>query len=245
MSEHTDTNIQSIHFGSMDEYSKSIDFNSDKRVTLMLKELKRLLGNKNGIRILDIGVGDGYMYKDFVKEQNIFGVDISEQLVKKAMENGITATACDVEREGIPFPDKHFDIVVTGETIEHVVNSDFFLAEINRVTKNDGSLVVTYPNINTPLSWFMMMFFDLPPMYSARFRSPHVRDWTKRTMSFALEQFGYNVKKLQGASFFLPGLGMFTFLNMARFLPRLSNQVVVVAKKKSDVEYDRTKVVQV
>jgi ubiquinone/menaquinone biosynthesis C-methylase UbiE len=185
------------------------------------------------------------MYKDRENNFDLYGVDISEKLLDVAKQNGIKTFLCDLDKEKLPFEDNYFDILITGETIEHIVNSNFFLSEINRVLKPKGILILSYPNINTLLGIIMMLFFDLPPMYSARFRSPHVRDWTKKMIKLALKEFGFSVQKMSGSSFFIPRLGTINPLGIAKFFPRWSNSVVVVAQKHTEVPYNKSKNVQI
>ncbi|EKE10692.1 MAG: hypothetical protein ACD_15C00212G0013 [uncultured bacterium] len=235
-------NIQKNHFNSRADYSKRGDFDNDPRIKLMLKNLSHMLKNNPSAKVLDVGVADGYIYRNITSKYKIFGVDIAEEFVKSAKANGVEASVCDLEKERLPFKDNYFDVVVTGETIEHIVNSDFLLSEINRVLKVNGKLILSYPNINTPLGIIMMLFFDIPPMYAARFRASHVRDWTKKTIKVALRSFGFDISKIIGSGFYFPGLGFFRIFNLSNFLPRFSYSAVVIATKKDDVKYDQNKV---
>lgn len=45
----------------------------------------------------------------------------------------------------IPFPDNHFDIVISGQCIEHCRNPFKLIAEMGRVMKHKGALIVTAP----------------------------------------------------------------------------------------------------
>ncbi|MEI7425179.1 MAG: class I SAM-dependent methyltransferase [Candidatus Staskawiczbacteria bacterium] len=238
-------NIQKNHFNSLVDYSKKGKFDEDPRIKIMLGELNKILKINPNAKILDVGVADGYIYRELAKKHKIFGVDVSDHFVKKARENGIEAFVCDLENEKLPFNDNFFDVVITGETIEHVVNSDYFLSEINRVSKNDSKLILSYPNINTPLGIIMMIFLDLPPMFAARFRAPHVRDWTKKTIKYALKLFGFKINKILGSGFYLPGIGYFKIFNLSIFFPRLCYSAVVVATKKSLVKYDKSNVIKI
>lgn len=46
----------------------------------------------------------------------------------------------------LPFADEAFDLVWCTEVIEHVVKPEFTLAEINRVLKHSGKLLLSTPN---------------------------------------------------------------------------------------------------
>lgn len=234
-------NIQKTHFNSTKNYSKNGNFDNDPRILMMMEELNEFLKKHPDAKILDVGVADGYIYRKITKKYKIFGVDIAENFVKSANENGVRASVCDLEGEKLPYDDDFFDLIVAGETIEHIVNTDFFLSELNRVLKKNGKLIISYPNINSPVGILMMMMFDYPPMFSARFRSPHVRDWTKKTIKKALGQFGFKIEAIHGVSFYLPGIGYFNPFCLARFFPRFSYSGIVKARKNGLVTYDPRK----
>lgn len=49
--------------------------------------------------------------------------------------------------KGLPYPDRSFDVVLLIEVIEHVENHRAAIAEVARVLKPGGTLVLTTPNI--------------------------------------------------------------------------------------------------
>ena len=46
----------------------------------------------------------------------------------------------------IPLPDKAFDTVVSFETLEHIAEDEAFVAEIRRVLRRGGALLLSTPN---------------------------------------------------------------------------------------------------
>lgn len=54
---------------------------------------------------------------------------------------------CDVE-QGLPFPEAAFDAVIVSEIIEHLLADDRFVAEIRRVLKPAGKMLVSLPYYN-------------------------------------------------------------------------------------------------
>jgi SAM-dependent methyltransferase len=110
-----------------------------------------------------------------------------------------------------------------------VVNTDFVLMEINRVLRQNGTFVLCIPNLSQPVSWAIQVFSDLPPMFSARYRSSHVRDFTLKTIKAAIKANGFRIKEVSGTY-------MFPFNNIfgrtiARMAPRLSIKIITNCEK--------------
>lgn len=229
---------------SLNNYTENMVINvSDKRINLMRRYLDALLENrKNKLKILDVGCADGVIFKDYTPKADFYGIDIAEPLLKKAQKNGYKTFLLDIEQQKLPFKNEFFDVIIAGEMIEHVVNTDWFMCEINRVLKKNGYLIISIPNINQWISLFMMIFFDLPPRYSARFRAPHVRDFTFKTMKGCLKEFGFEIKKRSGTGIFLPFINKNIFVFLTNLFPRLGSEVVFLCKKINNVVYDEKKI---
>lgn len=204
-----------------------------------IEKVRRFIGGiKERKKILDAGCANGAIFKPLVKQHEMHGVDISEVLVKQACDNGFNAKVHDLMQGPLPYADGTFDIVFSGETIEHQLDTDWLLFEFNRVLKPGGMLVLTFPNIRTPLGIAMLMFFDMPPMYSARYRASHFRDFTLRSIKLALGKHGFQHEKSFGSAFFLPKIGEI-LVGLASVLPSWSHTVVTAAKKVENSRYTR------
>ncbi len=113
---------------------------------------------KSSIKVLDIGCGSGLIAKEIKKMgYSVEGVDFSEEAVKKAVQNGINASVCDLDG-GINKSDGKFDIVWAGDIIEHVFDPIGLLKEINRVLKNKGILILCIPSDVGLVSRIKMLF---------------------------------------------------------------------------------------
>jgi SAM-dependent methyltransferase len=90
--------------------------------------------------MLDFGCGSK-PYRDLFQVKQYVGLDI----INEAHDH--TGEDIDVLYDGkkIPFPDAHFDSIFSSEVFEHVFNLDEVLAELSRVLKKDGLLLITLP----------------------------------------------------------------------------------------------------
>ncbi|MDR6936855.1 glycosyltransferase [Luteibacter sp. 3190] len=104
----------------------------------------------DGKDVLDIASGEGYgsaLLAELARQ--VTGVDISFDAVRHA-----SATYADISNlsflEGsaakIPAQDNSFDVVVSFETIEHHDQHEEMMAELRRVLRPDGVLVISSPN---------------------------------------------------------------------------------------------------
>lgn len=107
-------------------------------------------GFANGKTILDVACGTGYG-SSLLREagaHKVYGVDISHEAAAYAKNRyqhpDIKFLQGDCAR--LPFENKRFDVVVSFETLEHIVNSDAFVVEVSRVIKDDGIFIVSTPN---------------------------------------------------------------------------------------------------
>ena len=221
------------------EYSKGVEL--EPRVMRVREIMNSLPAD---LEILDVGCADGEVLRPMSAKFKLHGLDFSDSFVEQAREIGIQAQRCDFAKEKFPHENESFDTVFTGETIEHLIDTDLFLSEINRVLRGNGLLVMTVPNVRTWLSIAMMMIGGLPPRFSARYRSPHYRDFTLRTVKLALENNGFVLEKAEGTSFYIPGVGE-TMKWLAKYFPSWTGQMILMARKVRTTEYDSTKAIEV
>jgi ubiquinone/menaquinone biosynthesis C-methylase UbiE len=98
--------------------------------------------------VLDVACGTGYG-SEILSEAgaNVTAVDVSESaLVAVSARLRDNATVLRGDIRDLPLSDNSFDLVVCWETIEHIQEGDRALAEIKRVLRPDGILLVSSPN---------------------------------------------------------------------------------------------------
>lgn len=204
-------------------------FEDDDLRYRILRQILAQIVKKGEDRILDVGCGEAKLALPYSVTNDMLGLDVDVESLSKAKQNGIHTALCDIEKTQLPLQDDKYDIAICSEALEHVTNTDHLLQEINRVLKVNGVLVLSVPNINNPLSIFLQVFLDLPPVYSARYKSPHKRDFTLRLVREALKINGFRIEKITGTC--IPPLRNTISQVLAWLFPRFSSKIIVTSRK--------------
>ena len=120
--------------------------------TIDLKKLKLEPNSK----FLDLGCGEGrHCFGAYMSENiDVFGFDMSLSDVSKAKTNfdqfneKKSSKSCNfgvADAKKLPFKDNTFDYIVCSEVLEHIIDYQSALSEINRILKPQGKLAVSVP----------------------------------------------------------------------------------------------------
>ena len=115
--------------------------------------LLELLNPQVGEQILDVGCGTGVFTQTILdRGATVTGMDLSVPMVTKGSYllrnmsfSGICGDMC-----ALPFKDNSFEKVFSMTAIEFVAEADRAIAELNRVTKKGGCVVLTTLNRLSP-----------------------------------------------------------------------------------------------
>lgn len=99
-----------------------------------------------GSRVLDLGCAFGYGTARIARYYDTDGLDASPDYIHRAERNASNARFTLGVAERLPYPDAHFDAVVLLDVLEHVADERAVVAEIARVLRPGGLLVVSVPH---------------------------------------------------------------------------------------------------
>jgi SAM-dependent methyltransferase len=155
-----------------------------------------------GGRVLEAGSGTGRLVTHVALERGARGVGIdyawqanvgSQQV---AREVGADATFVSGDLSLLPFPDDFFDLVFSDSVIEHLPNPPGAVAEMARVVRPGGWVVVTTPNKLRPDGW---------DLYRLRYRPKYLqRSFFPWQLGRMLETCGLAVEHYFGDTLVLP-----------------------------------------
>jgi SAM-dependent methyltransferase len=138
-------------------------------------------------RALDLGCGDGRLSAE-LDAAELTAADVSAVALERARRRVPGARFVELVPDApLPLEDAEFDLVLCAETIEHVRDVQLFLSEIRRVLRPGGTLALTTP-ANLPIGP------QPDPL------SPHLRQFTRRSLPRVLDQLGFEVESLRRRS---------------------------------------------
>ena len=119
----------------------------------------RLMPNGNCNKILDIPCGEGAFSQEMLKQgRQVHSADCQHIL----KVSGTNFHRADMNAR-LPFEDGELDAVVSIDGIEHIERPFDFIRECHRVTRDNGWLIVSTPNVSALRSrwrWFLTGFHN-------------------------------------------------------------------------------------
>lgn len=100
---------------------------------------------KPAASVLDLGCGDGALFKYLKRERDIsgYGVEIDDSNVLACVKNGVNVIQRNLERGLREFDDQSFDYVILSQTLQAMRNGERIIREMLRVGREG---ILTFPN---------------------------------------------------------------------------------------------------
>lgn len=187
------------------------------RRKIILTFLKKYLGKRGDLAILDIGCGAGGIIDLLGSYGTVTGVDKDKWIVKYNRESGREVVCGDIVR--LSLPESSLDLVTLLEVLEHVDDDMKGLKEINRVLKPKGILFISVPVF--PFLWS-----------SHDFASHHKRRYTKIELLSKLTNSGFQILNVTYFDSFL-----FPVILIYRFWANLFGKGEYKSNKSNFINY--------
>lgn len=195
--------------------------------------LRSLLGEASG-NVFIIGCGSQDEMSIINKECQGFGIDISEEAIKKSKKEYPRFYYCISDATRLPLRENSFDWVVCSEVIEHVQENAKILSEVRRILRGGGIFIVTTPNW---ISWYGLLRKTAEKALRRPFTSGNqpVDNWaTPYSLKKKLENHGFVIDLFMGIWYYPPtGRGRKQFPPfLTHFLVRSLYRLEILCRKK-------------
>lgn len=153
-----------------------------------------------GDRVFEGGVSSGYFARAITEAgRHVDGFELDPEAAERAKEVCETVWQGDLATFDFSELNGPYDLVLFGDTLEHVPNPEAVLAEIRSQLADDGTLVVSVPNI---ANWTIRLSL-LAGRFSYSDRGildrTHLRFFTVATLRKLLEDSGFVVDDIIAA----------------------------------------------
>jgi SAM-dependent methyltransferase len=127
---------------SSEDPARTVGYRSNRQHALMVAAFREILRDLPADRrLLDVGCGHGGFSETFARNHVVVGVDIALGMLRLARERGLVPFHADAT--ALPFEDHQFDVTLSAEVIQHFDDLRPSFAEMARVTRTGGKLVVS------------------------------------------------------------------------------------------------------
>lgn len=224
--------------------SMGTNFERNPIVAVQGAQLERHCPDCRGraIRVLDLGCGAGTPTKILMNDPERFsvtGADLS-RVALEAYRRATGRDAVQLDAQRLPFADASFDVVVSDDVIEHLVDTDAYAKEIGRVLVPRGWLFLSTPNL---AAWFnrLGLLAGLQPAFTEVsfekvFGRPgddivgHLRLFTSRATCEFLEHHGFECVDVKGARFDAIPRWLRAVDALMAMVPSMAGNTVVAAR---------------
>jgi SAM-dependent methyltransferase len=155
--------------------------------------------NRGHKKIIDLSAGIGIIAKRIMDNYpcQLVCNEIEATCLNnlRNLEVELTSFDLDDETAKYPFPEKSFDAVISLVTLEHLIHTEHFISEVNRILKNDGYLYLSVPNYASAI-WMIPLLkgrtFHDPLDDDTRYEFyAHLRYFTYHTLLKLFASFGF------------------------------------------------------
>lgn len=180
--------INSLYFKSDFNYNQEAQYLKKTYFNYFKKYLLRT--NYKKAKVLEIGCGNGFLLEELKDNgiKNIYGLEPGKLSVDKARKDIRNRIKVDILRKNI-FPKESFDIICCFHTLDHIVDINIFLKEVNRLLKINGKVFFVVHNTN---GLSVKLFGEKSPIFDIE----HIYLFNPNSLMSIFNKYGFNKLKV-------------------------------------------------
>lgn len=190
-------------------------------------------------KILDIGCNDGTLLQLLGQKYpaaKLNGLDADTKSINRCQKKGIGAKIYFFDdKTPIPFPDHSFDLIIAGEIIEHIYNTDMFLDEVHRLLTPKGYLLLTTPNIAS-LGRRLMLMLGINPLIEVSPNRPdscgHIRYFTFSTLKNLIVTHNFKINTVTSDVVNFDNRGKVNSKQLAKIFPKIGQSIISLSSPR-------------
>jgi 2-polyprenyl-3-methyl-5-hydroxy-6-metoxy-1,4-benzoquinol methylase len=160
-----------------------------------------------GSIVLDLGCGNGSFLSMFKQQGwqrhgtdfSVSGISLAKQHYPDINFFVADAQSCvpEIMQQCGPV-----DLILSTEVIEHLYDPRGFLATAFKVLKPGGTLVITTPYHGYIKNIMLAVVGKLDGHFTVTWDHGHIKFWSRKTLTFVLEEAGFKIEKFEGSGRF-------------------------------------------
>ncbi len=148
--------------------------------------------------ILEFGCGEGVLGEALKKRQRcrVVGIELDRDAAAKAKKR-MDDVYCGDVREVVALIHEEFEWIVGGDIVEHLEEPWSFVADLRRISKPDGRLLLSIPNVSNGSVVGDLLRGRFDYVYMGLTCVGHLRFFTRKSVEDMLDIAGWQIEQIE------------------------------------------------
>ena len=196
-------------FDNTDNYLKN-----NSNISLRKRIIKTLIGDKKGNRILDVGCGDGELSKDYIFNNNVDFLDISNNMldiIKKKIKKKRIDNIKFIQGDFLNYHfDKKYDLILFIGVLAHVDSVKISIKKVSDLLNKNGIAIFQFTNTSNLIGMFIYLYYNNFYSFFSKNKNYRLNKIKLNDLNSEFEKNGLTLKKKISHASLLPGMGLFS-----------------------------------
>lgn len=179
------------------------DSQASQAMRYLVPGIFRMAGRVEGLRVLDVGCGNGYLANCFQSAgaSKVVGIDLSESGIRQARKAypGIRFEICSATDDLLQkLGESPFDIVVSTEVIEHLYSPREFIRSCYNALTANGKFICSTPYHGYLKYVVLSLLGKMDSHLTALWDGGHIKFFSRRTLTTIFTEQGFSEVRFLG-----------------------------------------------